>query len=200
LRLAFDVYGTLFNPQVPGVPEEIMSEWRQKQLEFSWRLSLMGRWVDFDEVTKLALNHVYRRRGLSVDSRLVEGWLKLEPYDDTMTLRELSKTHTLYTLTNGTLKSIKKLLENAQILNLFTGFYSVEDIKVYKPSPKVYTEFIKRFGDAYLVSSNPWDIAGAKNAGMRAIYVNRHNQPPDPLSDEPDITVKTLRELPQHLQ
>jgi FMN phosphatase YigB (HAD superfamily) len=48
---------------------------------------------------------------------------------------------------------------------------------------------------AYLVSSNPFDVSGAKNAGMKAIYLNRYNLPADLLADKPDFEIKSLNEL-----
>jgi FMN phosphatase YigB (HAD superfamily) len=42
LILAFDLYGTLFSTQIPGVPREVMDSWRRKQLEYTWRSTLMG--------------------------------------------------------------------------------------------------------------------------------------------------------------
>jgi len=47
----------------------------------------------------------------------------------------------------------------------------------------------------YLVSSNPFDISGAKNAGMKTIYLNRYNLPHYPLTDKPDFEIKSLSEI-----
>ncbi|HRY16347.1 MAG TPA: haloacid dehalogenase type II, partial [Candidatus Competibacteraceae bacterium] len=48
----------------------------------------------------------------------------------------------------------------------------------------------------WLVSSNAWDVIGAKAAGLRAVWVKR--QPDmvfDPWEVEPDIVVSGLDEL-----
>jgi len=50
-------------------------------------------------------------------------------------------------------------------------------------------------GSAYLVSSNPFDIAGARNAGMGAIYVDRHGLPEDPLAPPPNYVVSSIGEI-----
>ena len=58
--IAFDVYGTLVDPLAIttalepwcGVQSpQVATTWRQQQLEYSWRRSAMGRYVDFAIVT-----------------------------------------------------------------------------------------------------------------------------------------------------
>src|SRR6185295_6361400 len=53
--LVFDAYGTLFdvhsvvalcNELFPGHGDALSQRWRAKQLEYSWLLSLMGRYED----------------------------------------------------------------------------------------------------------------------------------------------------------
>lgn len=54
-----------------------------------------------------------------------------------------------------------------------------------------------RRGDTWLISSNAWDVIGAKAAGLRAVWVKR--QPDfvfDPWDIEPDVIVSQLDELP----
>ena len=62
----FDAYGTLFDvhsavgqhAQALGDQAQMISMlWRQKQLEYTWLRSLMGRYVDFAQVTQEALHY-----------------------------------------------------------------------------------------------------------------------------------------------
>ena len=62
--LVFDAYGTLFDVHsisldceslFPGKGADLSRLWRNKQLEYSWLRSLMGRYVEFEVVTKDAL-------------------------------------------------------------------------------------------------------------------------------------------------
>jgi len=186
LILAFDVYGTLFQIKIPDIPEHIMNEWRQKQLEFTWRLALMEKWLDFDEVTKIAFKYICEKNNLNFNDSILEEWLMLKPFDDVSELKSLCESYDLFILSNGTYKSIQALLKNSNILDLFKKIYSVEEVRTYKPSPKVYKDFMNKHGNSYLISSNAWDLAGAKNVGMKAIYLNRYNIPLDTLSQKPD--------------
>ncbi|NBU64707.1 MAG: haloacid dehalogenase type II, partial [Chloroflexia bacterium] len=62
--IAFDVYGTLVDPLAITTALEhwcgaqsqlVATTWRQRQLEYTWRRSAMGRYVDFAVVTAQAL-------------------------------------------------------------------------------------------------------------------------------------------------
>src|SRR5437764_15451996 len=70
--LAFDMYGTLVNPLriwqqleqfIPGdtsdtrEAQRIAEVWRQKQLEFTFRLTVMEQYEDFEQVTRKALDY-----------------------------------------------------------------------------------------------------------------------------------------------
>src|SRR5438094_10336226 len=68
----FDAYGTLFDVHsvveaaraLTGDPVALSMLWRQKQLEYTWLRSLMGRYEDFWAVTEAALRHSVKRLGL----------------------------------------------------------------------------------------------------------------------------------------
>ena len=81
----------------------------------------------------------------------------------------------------------------------FQGYVSVDEVKVYKPSPKVYQHVAHRLGrpvgEVRLVSSNPFDDIGAEAAGMRAAWVDRSGGLFDTLGEPPEIVVGTLTEL-----
>ncbi len=64
--LALDMYGTLVDPiriwnrldrYIPGHDARRIAEiWRQKQLEYTFRLAAMERYEDFEQVTRQALD------------------------------------------------------------------------------------------------------------------------------------------------
>ncbi|MGC9105587.1 MAG: haloacid dehalogenase type II [Thermoprotei archaeon] len=192
--LAFDLYGTLFSTEIPGVPREVMAEWRRKQLEFTWRLTLMGEWRDFDEVTRLALEYVREEFKVKLDDRVLEEWKRLKPFPDIDALREIREEK--WVLTNGVESTAREILKNANALDLIKGVFSAERVKAYKPSERVYKAFLQEVGEAVLISSNPFDVAGAKRAGMKAIYVRRAERPhSDFLGFTPDAVVESLWEL-----
>ena len=79
---------------------------------------------------------------------------------------------------------------------------SVDDLRTFKPNPAVYAYLARRAGhapsDTWLVSSNAWDVIGAKAAGLRAAWVRRQAETVfDPWDVEPDVVVSRLDELPE---
>src|SRR5215813_4725089 len=98
----FDAYGTLFDVHAAigrhraaaGPDADRFSElWRTKQLEYSWTLTLAGRYVDFWTLTERALDFALARYP-SVDRALkpslLDAYLKLDAFPDAQaTLREL---------------------------------------------------------------------------------------------------------------
>jgi 2-haloacid dehalogenase len=82
---------------------------------------------------------------------------------------------------------------------VFTAVISADEVKIYKPSPRVYGLISQRLGVSEstvgFVSSNFWDIAGAKTCGFWTCWANRSNLPEDRLAVRPDVTVNTLDRL-----
>jgi len=196
--LGFDVYGTLFD--VDSLSKKIgdpsfIALWRRKQLEYTWFLTIMGKWMSFREVTRLALEYSLAQHPIRKSMDYLMGlWEELEPFSDVEELKKLIGIK-MYCLTNGDKSMIQPLLKRWGLSEVFAGVYSAEDVRAYKPSPLVYQGFLRYVGErACLVSANPFDVAGAKNAGMCAIYVNRRNIPLE-LGFEADLEVKDLREL-----
>ena len=106
----------------------------------------------------------------------------------------------MFAFSNGSADAVETLLQNAGIREYFIAVVSTDEMKSYKPNPGVYSHFLRRAGalgsDAWLVSSNPFDVIGAVSAGMRAAWIKRS---PDALFDPwgiaPTITVKSLLDL-----
>jgi 2-haloacid dehalogenase len=72
-------------------------------------------------------------------------------------------------------------------------------VRTFKPHPAVYALGPARLGVARdaigFVSSNAWDVAGAKAFGFRVIWVNRPGAPPEELGVAPDFEIRDLTEL-----
>lgn len=81
----------------------------------------------------------------------------------------------------------------------FEGFISVDELRVYKPSPKVYQlvadKFARSIQEIRLISSNPFDIIRAQNMGMQVTWLNRSAGLFDTLAPPPKSSVSTLLEL-----
>jgi 2-haloacid dehalogenase len=80
---------------------------------------------------------------------------------------------------------------------------SVDAVRKFKPAPEVYALGPARLGlpkEALgFVSSNCWDVAGAKAYGFQVAWVNRGRAPLDELGLVPDLEVPDLGALARAL-
>ena len=215
--LAFDAYGTLFDMHsvvaaceaaFPSRGAALSRLWRDKQLEYSWLLSLMDRYEDFWVLTEKALRYACEHLGLSCDpathTRLLESYYHLAAYPEVpAALARLAIDHRLVILSNGTPRMLAAVTQAAGLTAVFDELISVEAVGVYKPSPRVYALLPQRLGiptEAIgFVSSNAFDITGAKAFGLGTCWVNRQDATPDGLGYPPDVVVRTLAELADRL-
>jgi len=217
--LAFDMYGTLVNPiaiskQLEGYlakeAPRIAAVWRQKQLEYTFRLTAMERYEDFERVTRKSLDYALAAAGreLETDQKdvLINQYNNLERFPDVEPGLERLKEagHTMVVFSNGTPQMLDGLMDAAELRPYFQGYVSVDEVKVYKPSPKVYRHVAERLGrprgEVRLISSNPFDDIGAEAAGMAAAWVDRSGGLFDTLGSPPSIVVGTLTELADVLE
>jgi len=82
----------------------------------------------------------------------------------------------------------------------FDAVVSSEDVLAYKPHVSMFREACVRLGvvpaQAVYVGDSPWhDIAGARNAGLRAVWLNRHERAWPEDIEPPETTITSLGEL-----
>ncbi len=217
--LAFDMYGTLVNPiriwkqleqYIPGEAVQVAEVWRQKQLEFTFRLTAMERYEDFEQVTRKALDYalatVKRELEAGQKDALMAQYNDLERFPDVEPgLQRLKEAgYTMVVFSNGSPSMLAGIMDAAKLHPYFQGFVSVDEVKVYKPSAKVYRHVAERLGRAVgevrLISSNPFDVIGAQNAGMLAAWVDRSGGIFDTLGERPEVVVGNLVELTEGLE
>ena len=84
------------------------------------------------------------------------------------------------------------------MLNLW-NLFSIEDVKIYKPDPKVYELPIKKYkiksDEITFLSANTWDVSGGGNFGYNSIWVNRNNSVFDLLDFQPKNEINNLTHL-----
>ena len=219
LVLAFDVYGTLIDPfrmeehlrAAFGEKAREASElWRGKQIEYSFRRALMKKYRTFDACTAQALRFVSAQLGISISEEeqdiLLSKYLQLPAYPDVSgALDELAaRGFTIAACSNGTESAVRGLLDRAGVLPYFSKIVSVDPIRTFKPDPAVYeylvAELRARKEMVWLISSNPFDVIGAKACGLRTAWVQRDPKRMfDPWEFEPDLIVHGLAELSGNL-
>jgi len=211
--LVFDAYGTLYDvasvtrlaeEHFPGHGGAISDLWRQKQLEYTWLSSLMGRYQDFWQLTAAGLRFACGalKLELSEDAfrALMENYLQLSSYPEVpAALEALSRQRALAILSNGSPEMLLKVTQHNGFSRHLKAVISVHELSVFKPSPRVYALAASKLGVAKerigFVSSNAWDAVGAKAYGFRVFWINRFGRPPEQLGVTPDHEIRTLDQI-----
>jgi 2-haloacid dehalogenase len=207
----FDAYGTLFDVHsvieaarsITTDPQTLSTLWRQKQLEYTWLRSLMGRYEDFWSVTEHALLFALGRLRIEASQReiatLMDAYLTLACFPEVPGALERLRGRPLGILSNGAPRMLGAVVRANGLEATLTHVLSVDAVKIYKPSPKVYELALRSFGlaprDMLFVSSNAWDIAGAKAFGYQTCWCNRQQAPMDVLGLTFDYEVERLDQL-----
>ena len=218
--LVFDAYGTLFDVYsvtslceelFPGSGIALAVMWRAKQLQYSLLRGMMDRYKDFWQITEDGL--VYSAHILKLDltaerrARLMDAYLTLAAFPDVkdglQQLRTLGVR--LAILSNGEPKMLAAAVKSANIARLLDAVISVDEIKTFKPSARVYGLIEPHLKvsarETVFVSSNSWDVNGAGAAGLTAFWIQRAaGEPPEELGYPAAGVVHAITDLPPLIQ
>ncbi|WP_053217836.1 haloacid dehalogenase type II [Virgibacillus senegalensis] len=200
--LVFDVYGTLFDVHsveekcqelFEGKGKEISKLWRQKQLEYAFLRQLMGQYASFKTITTDSLRYALKTLNLSFQEvhmqQLLDAYEKLSYYPEVPEVLQQMKHKKLAVFSNGSRDMLEPLIHHSGLAPLFHEIISVDDIKQYKPSPASYNHVLNVLGvereEVLFMSSNGWDISGAKSFGFQTAWINRSQSPVEELNQKP---------------
>ena len=210
--VVFDAYGTLFDvnsaakrckDKIGDKWETFANFWRTTQLEYTWLRSLMKRHKNFWDITEDSLDKSMKVFNINknMKNELLSLYKILSPYPEVKgVLEDLKKKNfKLSILSNGTLDLLNELVESNKLNNLFDDLFSIEEVKIYKPDPRVYEIPIKKYkiksDEITFLSANTWDVSGGGNFGYNSIWVNRHNSVFDTLDFQPKNEISNLTQL-----
>ena len=210
--VVFDAYGTLFDvnsaakrckDKIGTKWETFANFWRTTQLEYTWLRSLMKRHKNFWDVTEDSLDKSMKVFNINKNMKndLLSLYKVLSPYPEVKgVLKDLKKKNfKLAILSNGTPDLLNELVESNKLNNLFDDLFSIEEVKIYKPDPRVYELPIKKYkiksDEITFLSANTWDVSGGGNFGYNSIWVNRHNSIFDILDFQPKNEISNLTQL-----
>jgi 2-haloacid dehalogenase len=220
--LAFDVFGTLVDWRsgvaeafraggVPGDPEELADAWRGRYRPILAEVNDGSRpWGNFDQLHLVTLDDLLTERGIDLPiedrRRLVGVWHQLDPWPDVRAgLEALRRRRVTAALSNGHVALLVDLARHADLR--FDCVLSAELAHAYKPAPETYQTAARLLGveaaELMLVAAHPWDLGGAREAGLRTAFVERPLEygPGSTARSDPDAdeSVADLHELAERL-
>ncbi|MFV2172224.1 haloacid dehalogenase type II [Actinomadura sp. LOL_016] len=190
-----------------GAPGHLLPTWFAGTLRDGMGLTAAGAYADFDEVAECGLRGLLTGLdGWAGDARraaahVASGFTHLDVHPDVPdAVRDLrSSGLRLATLTNGTVAVTERLLRDADVRDLFEALLDVSAPRAWKPAAAAYRYATDRLGVApdrtLLVAVHPWDVDGARRAGLRAAWLNRDGVPYPSMFERPDHTITDLRDL-----
>lgn len=210
--VAFDIIGTVFSLEPLrarleelGLPGSALELLFAEALRDAMALACADDFSPFLSVLKAALRQVLAEQELTATSDEIDAALDvmkvLPPHLDARrafeTLRESDIR--IMALSNGAASSTRSLLDKAGMGDLVEQVLSVDDVRLSKPRPEVYRHAVASAkldpDEVMLVATHPWDVNGAKAAGLLAGYVCRGRPYPDSVMKAPDIEGDTLGEI-----
>ncbi|KQP09317.1 HAD family hydrolase [Methylobacterium sp. Leaf93] len=209
--VAFDIIGTVFSmePMRPalvamGLPPLALDFLYTAGLRDMFALAATGTFAPFQSVLSGCLDEVLAMHGLSAspeDRNAVLGMMKaLPPHEDAKAAFEVLADSGIrvFALSNGAVATTTGLLRGAGMEGLVERVLSVEDVKLSKPRAEVYCHAARAAvlaqGDMAMIATHPWDLHGARIAGLMTGYVAR-GVPYSPALEAPDLSGETLLEV-----
>ena len=195
--LVFDAYGTLYDvhsvrslaTELCGDKGELVTQlWRLKQLEYTWLRGMMRAYEDFWPVTRAALEYSLLVAGIQPDAGICEPlmrkYLNLDLYPEATAALDALGGYKLAILSNGSPMMLDRLIQASGVAGRFADVISVDRARSFKPDPACYalveTALNVAKDEVLFVSSNGFDVAGAKQYGFQVARIERAAGAPAP--------------------
>ncbi len=217
--LTFDLFGTVLDlggSLTPAIgrflaekgcstdPAQFWQQWRYRQRieQYQDSLVMLGH-SGYLETARRAFVYVLRLNRVEPTTAEVEqfmrAWQQLKPFPDVVAaLPRLASEFRLVALSNGDRSFLDHLVANRIKID-FDEVISVDVFGVFKPHPAVYRGAARILGlepnEVMMVSSNSFDVMGARMCGNRGAFVNRYALPYEETPYVPDVTVKDFAQL-----
>ncbi|WP_020393304.1 haloacid dehalogenase type II [Kribbella catacumbae] len=192
-----------------GLPGHALDTWFAATLRDGFALTAADSYPAFRTIGSDLLHSMLACAGLdatdAVISSVLSGFTQLHAHPDVepglTRLRELGLR--LVTLTNGASALSEQMFAEAGVLQLLEHRLDVEKAGRWKPHATAYryaAEVCKTDVDRMaLVAVHPWDIDGARRAGMLGYYLDRRQTPYPQAFLPPDLAAPDLESLAETL-
>ncbi|WP_370288199.1 haloacid dehalogenase type II [Nocardioides sp.] len=192
-----------------GLDAAAVEPWFAGVLRDAFALTVLGQCPSFLEIADASLQVRLAARDhddpAGAAAAIVERFAALEPHADVVPgLRALAEIGCrIVTLSNGSARVAQALLGQTPAAEVIEHYLSVDDAGAWKPAAAAYEHALARTGveagAAMLVAVHPWDIAGARAAGLRTAWISRDGAPYPTHMPTAEIEARSLVGLAQRL-
>lgn len=186
-----------------GLAAHEVEAWFAGVLRDAFALTVLGELPAFADLASASLRARLVASGADPDAapRVMERFTSLPPHPDVEDgLVAIAGTGCrVVTLSNGSGDVARGLLGGTRAAEVVEAYLSVEDAGAWKPARRAYQHALDRTGvaadRAMLVAVHPWDVAGARAAGLRTAWVGRGTATYPSHLVSADVEVGSLVEL-----
>ena len=184
--VAFDALETLFSlsaleprlAEAGGGDPTILETWLARLTRDGLALGLAGDWRTFNEVAKAALGSLLPDATDSALEHVVAGFTELDAHPDSgPAMGRAVQGARVVVVTNAGAPATCKLLERAGLDAFVEAVVSADDAGAWKPAADAYLHAAEIASvppeRLALVSAHPWDVHGARAAGLLTGWCNR---------------------------
>lgn len=219
--ITFDAYSALLNIKGSLVPvleksfgstgkdmTSFFTMWRTRQWDYVLLSNAMDKgFLSYHYITRCALDYTLLKFQLTcsedVKQQLVGAWSQLLAWPEANEVLSKVKRmgYPIAILSNGDQSMLKELERSTKII--FDYIFSADQAEAYKPSPKIYQLPFDKLGlareEVLHVAGSPFDMMGAKAAGLTCAWSNRYQDIPIDSQYKPDFEFSDLNGLLQIL-
>lgn len=190
-----------------GAPGALLPAWFAGVLRDGFALTASGGFADFSELAADGLRALlHAEPGWSGDpeeaaAHVVDAFGSLPVHPDVPDgVRALRASGLrLVTMTNGSTSLSRGLLERAGVLDCFEDLLDVHGPRAWKPAPAAYRWPLDRLGvrpgEALLTAVHPWDVDGARRAGLHGAWLRRGAVTYPSAMTPPSLTAEDVTDL-----
>ena len=183
-----DVMGTLFDLSALrrrledlAAPPPALEAWFGRLLHTAAAVTLIDDYRPFPELARPVLESVLAQlnRDPGGAAHVLDALAQLDPYPDAVPALErlTSAGVRVVALTNGTEQNTRALLARAGLERHVERVVSTDAVGRSKPHPAVYRYAVDQLAtpaaEVTLIAAHGWDVAGARTAGLSAVWVSR---------------------------
>ena len=211
-RIVFDAFDTIFDTtfvdqkilEVCGPHPDLVQIWRMKLVEYSWLRSMMNQYRPFSQIAADALNFALNHKKLLLSPEqwedILEACRMLPMFAEVQPgLKQLGRYFQLGILSNADLALLEDLLTFNNCDDFGQNLHSADEVRIFNPDPRLYQLALGGGlapSEIIFAATNPWDIAGAKAAGLQVAWIRRNDQIIlDELGQQPDLIFKSLEHM-----
>jgi 2-haloacid dehalogenase len=209
--IAFDVVGTLFSLTslepllvAAGGDASTLSEWVSQLHADGFALTAARAYQPFRDVARASLRTVLPKSKATARDRVVNGMSKLDVHPDSgPAMGRTVMNARVAVISNTSTDNTRKLLGRGGLDAFVETVVTAEDVQEWKPASDPYALAADQQGVPLqrmaMVSVHPWDVLGAKRAGLFTGWCNRTGATFPATFGKPDVTGVNLVEVVEKL-